>query len=230
MTNFERPTNDSRMNHPIHTAMLKTLRTTVFALAVIPALILLGCDEVGDEARDAQMSDTADAMPRSGADMGEMDGMPMGYVPDSLARTQLAPLVKAFYNGGELFFIHTEASDPAIADTLTAMMGPQVVAIPGLAQAPPALTSPIYVFANGVEGMGPIGYQPDVFPTVPGDEGYQPLRAVHLVRWNTGETPEELKSADAVRQAEQQGRLTIEETGAVINAPVLAWPGGHRGM
>lgn len=48
--------------------------------------------------------------------------------------SELAPLVTGFYNGGEVLFIHTEASDPDVAKMLTAMMGPQVLLVPELAQ------------------------------------------------------------------------------------------------
>lgn len=47
----------------------------------------------------------------------------MGGVPDSLQAMNLAPLVKGYYDGGDLYFIHTEASDSAVANLLTEMMG-----------------------------------------------------------------------------------------------------------
>lgn len=149
-------------------------------------------------------------------------------MPDSLSRMRLAPLVKAYYEGGEAFFIHTEVSDAAIASTLTEMMGPEVVVVSELAQVPSSLTAPIYVFANGIEGMGPMGYQPDVLSSVPGDEGYSPLHQIHLVRWQENTPPRELMTASALQEAQRRGEISIEETGIVVNAPVLAWPGGHR--
>jgi hypothetical protein len=165
------------------------------------------------------------------ADAQEMGGMEMGegYVPDSLSRAQLAPLVKGYYEGGDAFFIHTEASDAKIARTLTKMMGPKVVVAPELADAPASLTAPIYVFDNGPEGMGPLGHQPDILGAVPGDEGYSPLHRIHLVSWNESATPRELTSEEALMQARQQGQLTIEASGIVVNAPVLAGPKGHCG-
>lgn len=100
---------------------------------------------------------------------------------EGAASSDLDPLVDGFYNGGEILFIHTEASDPDVADMLTDMMGPQVALAPALAQAPELLLANAYVFTNGVQGMGPFGFQPDVFDSVPGEESYRPLRAVNLV-------------------------------------------------
>ena len=42
-------------------------------------------------------------------------------------------------------------------------------------------------------------------------------------------TPPALKTEKALMDAQQQGHLTIEDTGIVVNAPVLASPKGHRG-
>jgi hypothetical protein len=140
----------------------------------------------------------------------------------------LAPLVTGFYDGGEVLFIHTEASDPDVADMLTDMMGPQVVLVPELAQAPEPLLANVYVFTNGVQGMGPFGFQPDVFDSVPGEEGYRPLRTVSLVTWQEGATPRELRSVEEIQAAEAAGEVAISLPDIVVNMPILSWPGGHR--
>ena len=206
---------------------MKRLRTIPLALLFAAALVVAGCAD-NAEAPDEYAAGMSQEQ-RQDQSMNGMGGMMgEGYVPDSLARMKLAPLVKAYYEGGEAFFIHTEVSDADIAGTLTEMMGPQVVTMPELAQVPPSLTAPIYIFANGIQGMGPMGHQPDVLPSVPGDEGYSPLHQIYLVRWSEGTTPRELKTAEAVQEAQRQDEVTIEETGIIVNAPVLAWPGGHR--
>ncbi|MBI2867563.1 MAG: hypothetical protein HYX97_04435, partial [Chloroflexi bacterium] len=140
--------------------------------------------------------------------------------------SSLAPEVRGFYKGGEVRFIHTEASDPQVAGVLTMMMGPQVVLVPSLAQVPESALAGVYVFTNGVKGGGPFGFQPDVFDSVPGDQGYSPLRAVVLVTWKDGVTARELRSVDEVKAAESRGELTTKRPGAVVNMPMLSWPGG----
>lgn len=147
----------------------------------------------------------------------------------SLSTDDLAPLVMAFYEGDEVRFIHTEASDPDVATMLTEMMGgPLVVLVPALAEAPDALLANVYVFTNGLEGHGPFGFQPDVFDAVPGDEAYRPLRAVNLVAWNAGAEAWELRSVAEVKEAEGKGEVTLTRPGIVVNMPVLVWPGGSR--
>ena len=138
------------------------------------------------------------------------------------------PPVKGYLEGQEIEFIHTEASDPKVAKLLTDMMGSPVFVVPSLAQAPEAMLANVYVFANGIKGDGPLDFQPDVFDSPPGTEGYRPLRALKLVRWKHEQAARELKSAAEVQDAETSGEVTIEHPGAVINMPLLTWPGGRR--
>jgi len=152
---------------------------------------------------------------------------PMGGMEEATSG-DLAPLVTGYYDGGEVLFIHTEASDPDVADMLTEMMGPQVVLVPQLAEALETLLAEVYVFTNGVPGMGPFGFQPDVFDAIPGEEAYRPLRAVNLVTWQEGATPRKLRSLEEVLAAEAAGEVSIARPGVVVNMPILSWPGGHR--
>ena len=152
----------------------------------------------------------------------------MGAMVGGEDSTDYAPLVRGFYQGGELLFIHTEASDPSVAEMLTMMMGPQVVLVPQLAEVPDSALADVYVFTNGVTGGGPFGFQPDVFDAVPGDEGYRPLRRLNLVRWAEGVEPRGLRSVASIEVAEAKREISIELPGTVVNMPILVWPGGHR--
>lgn len=162
--------------------------------------------------------------PTPEAAMDDMSGM-----GTSLSTNDYAPLVMAYYEGEEMFFIHTEASDEEVATMLTEMMnGPLVVLVPELADAPDSMLAEMYAFTNGVEGPGPFGFQPDIFDSVPGDETYRPLRDVNLVEWNKGADARELRTLAELKGAEEQGEVTITRPGIVVNMPVLVWQGGSR--
>jgi hypothetical protein len=143
------------------------------------------------------------------------------------ARADL-PAGMAYAEGNEIYFIHTEASDAGVADTLTNMMESPVVHVPSLADVPEAALANVYVFTNGVEGTGPFGFQADVFDNPPGTEGYTPLRRLNVVTWADGAAPRELRSAADVVDAQAAGELTIEQPGVVINMPFVVWDGGKR--
>lgn len=140
----------------------------------------------------------------------------------------IVPPVKGFAEGEEIRFIHTEASDPQVAEMLTEMMGSPVLVVPELAQVPESARANVYVFKNGIEGEGPFGFQPDVFDNPPGTEGYSPLRTVNLVTWKEEQAARMLKSPAEVEETEAGGEITIEQPGAVVNMPMLTWPGGQR--
>ena len=138
------------------------------------------------------------------------------------------PPVKAYTEGKEIRFIHTEASDPKVAELLTEMMRSPVLVVPSLAQATKEMLADVYVFKNGVKGDGPFGFQPDVFDNPPGTDGYRPLRSVLIVTWKNEKAARELRSAADVKTAEKAGGITIEWPGVVVNMPLLTWPGGRR--
>ena len=141
------------------------------------------------------------------------------------------PAVQGYAAGEEILFIHTEASDSAIADTLSSMMRSPVLAVPELARVPQSALANVYVFANGVRpsgARGPLEFQPDVFDCPPDDACYRPLRAVNLVSWANPSRARVLKSAIEVQQALERGEIRIEEPGVVVNMPFLEWAGGER--
>jgi hypothetical protein len=140
----------------------------------------------------------------------------------------VVPPVDGFTEGQRIRFIHTEASEPQVAELLTKMMGSPVIVVPELAKAPKELLANVYVFKNGVKGSGPFEFQPDVFDNPPGTQGYTPLRALNLLTWKNEAAARELRSAADVRKAIDAGELAVEQPGVVINMPLLTWPGGNR--
>lgn len=159
------------------------------------------------------------------AGSGATDGM--GGMGGSAQRGSVPP-VKGYLDGMEVRFLHTEASEAQVAEMLTKMMGSPVLVVPSLAQVPRAALANVYVFKNGIKGEGPFGFQPDVFENGPHRSGYSPLRALHLVTWKDGAKARVLRSADELRAAEAAGEVSVERSGAVVNMPLLTWPGGQR--
>lgn len=142
--------------------------------------------------------------------------------------TAVMPVGRAYADGQEIYFMHTEVSDPDVAELLSNIMQSPVLLVPSLAEIPDSALANVYVFTNGIKGMGPLGFAPDVFDSVPGSDGYTPLRRLNLVTWVDSSAPRELKSAADVLAAETAGEVTIEQPGVVINMPFIVWDGGKR--
>ena len=138
------------------------------------------------------------------------------------------PAGKAYADGEEIFFSHTEVSDPGVAEVLTNMMKSPVLVVPSLANIPDESLAIVYVFKNGVAGSGPLKFQGDVFPNPPGDPGYTPLRKIVFVTWVDESKARELKSAAEIQAGVDSGELTLEESNIVVNMPFMTWKGGKR--
>jgi len=153
-----------------------------------------------------------------------------GASPAAAGEAAEPPSVFAWYANRGIHFAHTEVSDRKIADLLTSKKNSPVIYVPQLAEVPPAATSQVYIFSNGIqpEHRGPLGFQGDVFPTAPGDAQYSPLRSLELVTWKNPGTARELTAAADVLAAQKAGELSLTSPGIVINMPFLDWPSGHR--
>jgi hypothetical protein len=152
----------------------------------------------------------------------------MSRMKEMAASVPRFPPVRGFVEGGVVFFIHSEASDPGIAQVLSLMMGSPVITVPELARTHEALLANVFVFKNGLQGMGPLGFQPDIFDHLPGSPSYRPLRRVSMVTWKNPASARELKSVQDLMQAQSKGELGIERTDVVVNMPMLMWPLGRR--
>lgn len=163
---------------------------------------------------------------------GQMGGMSQIDTGGMAADAPRVPPVFGYYDGEPIAFIHTEVSDPVIARSLEGMMASPVPVVAALAEAPDEALGTVYVFANGIvpedTPAGPIGFQPDVFDSAPGDETYSPLREIVVVTWTDQRGARLLTSAGEVEAAEAEGSVALARTGVVVNAPFLTWPGGER--
>ena len=138
------------------------------------------------------------------------------------------PAGRAYAEGKEIYFVHTEASDAGVAEKLTNMMKSPVIHVPSLASVPGEALANVYVFTNGIAGSGPFGFQADVFDNPPGTDGYTPLRRLNVATWTDETKARELKSVAEVLEAEKAGELSIEQPGVVVNMPFVVWDGGKR--
>ncbi|MGC2596870.1 MAG: hypothetical protein WA395_01910 [Nitrososphaeraceae archaeon] len=136
------------------------------------------------------------------------------------------PLTRGYVNGFEVFYISTEASDKGLADHLTNFTHSRVSYTPALGNAPPQSLGNIYVFANGIKGPGPSGFQANVADSQPGDAGYSPTWKINNVEWKQGVSPREIKSEADILSAQRNGELIATPSNKVVNCPFVQWHGG----
>jgi hypothetical protein len=136
------------------------------------------------------------------------------------------PLMKGYENGNEIFFIATDSSDNQTAIQITNTTGFAVNFAPLLAKTPEEARGQAYVFENGIQGEGPLGFQLPVMNARPGQGGYSPLLQINFVRWNEAGQPTELRSEQDIVAASNAGQLTINKTDVIVNHPAVQWQGG----
>ena len=75
----------------------------------------------------------------------------------------------------------------------------------------------LWIFKNGVKGVGLMGFQPNVFNSIPGDPKYTSLWRVNLVEWKTTDAncylhySRILGSDDAIANATSKGQIKITD-------------------
>jgi hypothetical protein len=124
-------------------------------------------------------------------------------------------LHQAWHNGENVYYIRTDTSDADFAAQN------HLVHVPLLNAAISAegATSQLYTFENGADEQFP------VVSHIPNEDEYSPAWHVHRVTFNG--TPTVLNSAEAIREAESAGDISVEALSLVVNFPVVSWPGGE---
>jgi hypothetical protein len=135
------------------------------------------------------------------------------------------PIQTAWYEGRVVHYVTTDVSDRELARAKGVNFVPRLKdLLPDAATADARRGSPlerVYAFINA--------RQPTVFPSIPrpvgpesADLGYTPLWRMVQVSWQPGRAVKELKSEEAILQAEEQGDVKLKLTDFVLNCPV-AW-------
>ncbi len=138
------------------------------------------------------------------------------------------PMHKGIYEGEEIFYIVTDSNGQQHADLISEKQGWKVELAPALSETPDSVLDDVYMFTKGLAGDGIHGYQDEVFSSTPAQsDEYNALRKVINVEWKLGQNSEILDSVEKIKEAEEAGRITLEETEAILNMPQIKWPDGQ---
>ncbi|MDI1495253.1 MAG: hypothetical protein K8823_559 [Cenarchaeum symbiont of Oopsacas minuta] len=137
------------------------------------------------------------------------------------------PLHEGYYNGENVYYVITDASEQSHVDTISESQNWDVSYSPLLANAPEDALSKTYMFVNGIEGKGVHGFQSEVFTSIPGQDNYSPLKSHIHVIWNDDIVPVMLKSEDDIMSAVENNKVTLIPLDVVVNMPFVMWPNGQ---
>jgi hypothetical protein len=122
-------------------------------------------------------------------------------------------LHRGVVEGDDVWFIRTDASNDQFARREKLVLTPKLESL-----AEDGLSGELFVVDGG----------PAVLSSRPGRDDYTPAWRVRFVSWK-GES-RTLSSVADVRSAARRGELTVGDTGAVMNAAIVKWPGGQIGV
>lgn len=123
-------------------------------------------------------------------------------------------LNRGLFDGEDVWFIRTDASDPIFAREQGLVFVPVLA---GALNAPDSYAR-LYAFMQGASGQAP------VITTAPGRDDFTPAFRVHRV--TLAGSPQVLDSEAAIQAAAAAGRVRIEQTSIIVNYPLVRWPGG----
>ncbi len=155
-------------------------------------------------------------------------GMMKPNMPFNVDVPVIMPMIDGYYKGNKVYFVHTEVSDPVMAEMMSKMINFPTLHVPELKNIPEDQMGRVYVFTNGVPGSEPYGggpfmFQIDVFDSIPGQKKYSQFRIPYLVTWNNDTKPNILNSESVILKAESDGKVTIEKSNLVVNVPMITW-------
>ena len=202
--------------------------------AVIEGVPSVTGDAMDDVMTDKVMEDTVDETieepsvtdevmeEATEADLGSVLRLSRANVPATI------PLHHGYYDGGDVYYIITDSSDPTHADLISEKQGWQVELAPLLQNAPEDALSKVYLFTNGIEGNGIHGYQDQIFTSTPAQaDVYSALTSHVHVAWGEDASPRVLDSEAMVMEAAENGEITLIDLGVVLNMPQIIWPEGQ---
>lgn len=140
----------------------------------------------------------------------------------------IIPMHLGSFDGESVYYIITDTNGQSHADLISEKQEWKVELAPLLSNTPKEALQTVYMFTDGVEGDGIHGYQQEVFSSTPTQvDEYSALQSVTHVSWKIGQVPEVLDSVQAIMEANESGRIELEETETIINMPQIVWPEGQ---
>jgi len=67
----------------------------------------------------------------------------------------------------------------------------------------------LFQFKNGIKGTGPLGFQPGIAASAPGDDAYSPMWRIFMVEWHDPDTAKILETKDDIDAFKSEEMLSV---------------------
>ncbi len=147
-----------------------------------------------------------------------------------LSRTNIPaiiPMHKGIYNGNEILYIITDASDKDYVNIISEKQEWNIQLSTAINDIPENNLQKLFIFKNGIKGDGIFGFQNELFSSTPKKLDYTALGSIIEVTWKPGQKEIIFESVSDVIAAEKSGRIKFNETNVIVNTPQIVWPDGQ---
>jgi len=84
----------------------------------------------------------------------------------------------------------------------------------------------LFQFMNGIKGSGPLGFQPGIAASAPGDSNYSPMWRIFMIGWDDPTSASLLETKGDIDFYNQEGKLTVNlarpmDADHIVNCPFI---------
>jgi len=84
----------------------------------------------------------------------------------------------------------------------------------------------LFQFKNGIVGSGPVGFQPGIAASAPGDETYSPMWRIFMIEWNDPENATVLETKADIDAFKAEGLINVNiarpmNSDHIVNCPFI---------
>ena len=84
----------------------------------------------------------------------------------------------------------------------------------------------LFQFMNGVIGTGPMGFQPGIAASAPGDTNYSPMWRIHMIGWKSPESASVLETMGDINAYKKAGMIDVSlarpmDADHIVNCPFI---------
>lgn len=124
-------------------------------------------------------------------------------------------------DGRTIYYIVTDATPKGPAD----MMGVVDAPVNAKLIANSAAVD-LFQFKNGIEGTGPLGFQPGIAASGPGDKNYSPMWRIFMIGWQNPDNAQLLETVDDISAYKKAGLIGVNiakpmDSDHIVNCPFI---------
>ena len=124
-------------------------------------------------------------------------------------------------DGRTVYYIVTDATPLGPSETMGVVFSPTSASLISHSAA-----ADLFQFKNGIKGSGPLGFQPGIAATAPGDSNYSPFWRIHLVEWNEEKNAKILETTADIDTFQSNDYLTVSiarptNNDHIVNSPFI---------